>query len=59
MCFLLQNNSFIDIVREIEKETLKATENKLTINSFTEGDLITEKKKNSLYFFIKGLLFAR
>ena len=42
-------NSFINTVREIEKETLKATENKLTINSFTESDLITEKKKNSLH----------
>ena len=49
-------NSFIDTVREIEKETLKATENKLTINSFTESDLITEKKKNSLKEKLKNAL---
>lgn len=49
-------NSFIDTVREIEKETLKATETKLTINSFSENDLISEKKKKSLKEKLKNAL---
>jgi len=49
-------DNFLNTVREIEKETLKATENKLTINSFTENDLISEKKKKSLKDKLKNAL---
>lgn len=49
-------NAFLDRVKEIQKETLRASENKLTVNSFTEDDIITEKKKKTLTEKLKNAL---
>lgn len=49
-------NSFLATVRDIEKDTLKAIETKVTVNSFTEEDLISEKKKKSLTERLKNAL---
>ena len=49
-------NAFLDRVKEIQRETLKASENKLTVNSFTEDDIITEKKKKTLIEKLKNAL---
>lgn len=49
-------DAFLDRIKEIQKETIKASENKLTVNSFTEDDIITEKKKKSLTEKLKNAL---
>ena len=49
-------NAFLDRVKEIQRETLRASENKLTVNSFTEDDIITEKKKKQLIEKLKNAL---
>ena len=49
-------NAFLDRVKEIQRETLRASENKLTVNSFTEDDIITEKKKKQLTEKLKNAL---
>lgn len=49
-------NAFLDRVKEIQRETLRASETKLTVNSFTEDDIITEKKKKALTEKLKNAL---
>ena len=49
-------DNFLATVRDIEKDTLKAIETKVTINAFTEDDLISEKKKASLTERLKNAL---
>lgn len=48
--------AFLDRVKEIQRETLRASEAKLTVNSFTEDDIITEKKKKQLIEKLKNAL---
>ena len=49
-------NAFLDRVKEIQRETLRASETKLTVNAFTENDIITEKKKKQLTEKLKNAL---
>ena len=47
---------FLTEVREIEKETIDAVANKLTINAFEPDDIITPKKKKSLLEKLKNAI---
>lgn len=51
------HDQFLKEVRAIEKETINAVANKLTINAFAEDDLLTPKKKDSLLNKLQKIIY--
>ena len=47
---------FLNDIEEIQKETYKACVSKLTVNSFTEEDIIGERKKRNLVNKLKSII---